>query len=127
MKYGDSQIARKYSKVRDYVAFNRAAVTEMHRQVGELVLDARGVARRGLLVRHLLLPNRLSDSEKVLSFIANKLSTHTYVNLMDQYYPCYRAGDYALLRRPLDKAEYQAALRLAEHYGLHRLDRRQPV
>jgi putative pyruvate formate lyase activating enzyme len=127
MKYGDSQTARKYSKVRDYVAFNRAAVTEMHRQVGDLVLDTGGVARRGLLVRHLVLPNKLSGTEQVLAFIANALSTHTYLNLMDQYYPCYRAGDYAPLQRPLEPAEYQAALQLAEHYGLYRLDRRVPV
>ncbi len=124
MKYGDSKLARKYSKVRNYVEVNFAAVKEMHRQVGDLQLDANGIAQRGLLVRHLVLPANISGTDKVLAFVSEEISTNTYLNLMDQYYPCYRADDYPLLARPITGAEYNQALKLAEQYGLQRLDRR---
>jgi putative pyruvate formate lyase activating enzyme len=124
MKYGDSAIARRYSRVRDYVTVNRAAVKEMHRQVGDLVLDERGIARRGLLVRHLVLPGDLAGSEQVLAFIADELSPNTYVNLMDQYRPCYRADDYPPLDRPLLDGEFAAVQALAARLGLERRDRR---
>ena len=124
MKYGDSNVARKYSKVRNYVEVNFAAIKEMHRQVGDLQLNENGVAQRGLLVRHLVLPANLSGTEKVLAFLAREISENTYLNLMDQYHPCYRANEYALLARPITTAEYHHALELAEQYGLHRLDRR---
>jgi putative pyruvate formate lyase activating enzyme len=124
MKYGDSSIARNYSKVRNYVEINQAAVKEMHRQVGDLVLDEKGLARRGLLVRHLVLPENLAGTEKVLDFIAHEISRDTYLNLMDQYRPCYRADEYPPLNRPITMEEYRAAVALAKHYGLQRLDRR---
>jgi len=124
MKYGDTDMARRYSKVRDYVAYNRAAVKEMHRQVGDLVIDEQGLARRGLLVRHLVMPANLAGTEKVLAFLAEEVSTHTYLNLMAQYYPCYRADEYPLLARRLTTDEYHQALVWARHYGLQRLDRR---
>jgi putative pyruvate formate lyase activating enzyme len=124
MKYGESRLARQYSKVRNYVEVNFAAVKEMHRQVGDLQLDANGVAQRGLLVRHLVLPANIAGSDKVLAFLAQEISTNTYLNLMDQYYPCYRADEYPLLARPISSAEYKDALKLAEQYGLQRLDRR---
>jgi putative pyruvate formate lyase activating enzyme len=124
MKYGDSQIARSYSKVRNYVEINQTAVKEMHRQVGELVLDEKGLARRGLLVRHLVLPENLAGTDKVLNFIAHEISRDTYLNLMDQYRPCYRADEYPPLNRPITEEEYRGAVALAKHYGLHRLDRR---
>ena len=124
MKYGDSLTAHQYSHVRRYVEVNCAAVKEMHRQVGDLVLDERGVAVRGLLVRHLVLPGGLSDTGRVLKFIAEEISTDTYINLMDQYHPCYRAFDYPPLDRPLEDAEYRRALALASKHGLRRLDNR---
>jgi putative pyruvate formate lyase activating enzyme len=123
MKYGDSTIARRYSHVRDYVAYNQAAVREMHRQVGDLMLDGNGIALRGLLVRHLVLPGDLAGTQRVLSFLAREISADTYLNLMDQYRPCYRADDYPPLDRRLTQAEYRDALDLAQHYGLRRLDR----
>jgi putative pyruvate formate lyase activating enzyme len=126
MKYGDSRFARKYSKVRDYVVANRQAVREMHRQVGDLEIDAQGLARRGLLVRHLVLPNDLAGTDEVLAFLAKEVSRDTYLNLMDQYRPCYRAGDYPEIARPLAREEYQAALASAARHGLTRLDRRAP-
>ena len=124
MKYVESRLARQYSKVRNYVEVNFAAVKEMHRQVGDLQLDVNGVAQRGLLVRHLVLPANIAGSDKVLAFLAQDISTNTYLNLMDQYYPCYRADEYPLLARPISNAEYKDALKLAEQYGLQRLDRR---
>ena len=122
MKYGDSQTAHQYSHVRRYVEVNRAAVKEMHRQVGDLVLDERGVALRGLLVRHLVLPGGLADTGRVLKFIAVEISPDTYLNLMDQYHPCYRAFDYPPLDQPLEGADYRRALALAKKHGLRRLD-----
>ena len=122
MKYGDSAVARRYSKVRDYVEVNRAAVSEMHRQVGELVLDKQGLAQRGLLVRHLVLPGGLAGTEQVLAFLAQEISPHTYLNLMDQYRPCYRADEYPPLDRTITAEEYQEARALAKRHGLNRLD-----
>jgi putative pyruvate formate lyase activating enzyme len=127
MKYGDSALAKRYSHVKDYVRFNRAAVREMHRQVGDLRIDAAGLARRGLLVRHLVLPNGIAGTEQVLEFLAEEISPETYINLMDQYRPCYRAGDYPELDRPITVAEYQEVLELARRAGLARLDHRAKV
>jgi putative pyruvate formate lyase activating enzyme len=123
MKYGDAEIARPHSKVRNYVEVNQTAVKEMHRQVGDLILDENGLAQRGLLIRHLVLPGNLAGSEKVLAFIANEVSRNTYLNLMDQYRPCYRADDYPPLDRAITAEEFHAAWALAEKYGLRRLDR----
>ena len=122
MKYGDSELAHRYSHVRDYVRVNQGAVREMHRQVGDLEIDQHGVARRGLLVRHLALPNRIAGSEEVVRFLAEEISPNTYLNLMDQYRPCYRADDYAELDRPITKSEFGEALNLANRYGLRRVD-----
>lgn len=122
MKYGDSETARKYSRVRDYTEVNQAAVKEMHRQVGDLVLDENGLAQRGLLIRHLVLPGDLAGTDKVLAFIAKEISRNSYLNLMDQYRPCYRAGEYLPLDRPVTSKEYDRALALAIDHGLLRLD-----
>ena len=124
MKYGNSKLARQYSKVRDYVEINQAAVKEMHRQVGDLVLDEHNIAPRGLLVRHLVLPAGIAGTEQVLAFLAHEVSHNTFLNLMDQYHPCYRADEHPPLDRPITTAEFQQALELAKQYGLQRLDRR---
>jgi putative pyruvate formate lyase activating enzyme len=124
MKYGDSALARKYSKVRNYVEVNRAAVKEMHRQVGDLVLDERGIAQRGLLVRHLVLPHGIAETGEVLRFLAEQVSAKTYLNLMDQYRPCYRADEFPELDRPVTGEEYREALAIAARHRLARLDRR---
>ena len=121
MKYGDSALARKYSKVRDYVQVNRTAVKEMHRQVGDLVFDPKGIAQRGLLVRHLVMPHGIAGTEQVLSFLANVVSKNTYVNLMDQYRPYHRAREFPELARPVTSSEYREALAIAERHGLARL------
>ncbi len=122
MKYSDAMVAQRYSKVRDYPAVNRAAVKEMHRQVGDLVVDAEGIARRGLLVRHLVLPGGLAGTGEVVRFLAEEISPNTYLNLMAQYHPCHRVGLYPELNRPITRAEYQEAVRLALAAGLTRLD-----
>lgn len=127
MKYGDSAVARKYSKIRDYVAVNRASVNEMHRQVGDLVLDGHGIARRGLLVRHLVLPDELAGTEAVLRFIAEQVSTNTYLNILGQYRPCHRANEYPELARRPRREEMREAFDLARRFGLKRLDERSPV
>jgi putative pyruvate formate lyase activating enzyme len=124
LKYGDSDKAKSYSHVKEYVRFNHAAVREMHRQVGDLVLDEDGLARRGLLVRHLVLPHDVAGSEAVMRFLAEEVSADTYVNLMDQYRPCFKAGENAELDRPLTVAEFEAALAAARRAGLWRFDRR---
>jgi putative pyruvate formate lyase activating enzyme len=122
MKYGDSAIARKYSAIKEYVAINQAAVREMHRQVGDLVLDNDGIAQRGLLVRHLVLPQGLAGTEQVLDFLAREISPNTYLNLMDQYYPSYKAGRYPELTRRVSSDEFQEAVKSARRLGLNRLD-----
>ncbi len=127
MKYGDSTIARKYSKIRDYVSVNRAAIKEMHRQVGDLVLDEHGIARRGLLVRHLVLPNELAGTEAVLRFIAEELSPGTYLNIMRQYRPTFHAQDYPEIARSPEGAELREAFEIARQCGLERLDERVPT
>ena len=121
VKYGDSNKARRYSNVRNYVEVNRAAVREMHRQVGDLVIDNNGIAVRGLLVRHLVLPRNIAGTDSMLRFLAQDISTDTYLNIMDQYRPCYRAGENTPLDRPITKGEYEQALALADETGLTRL------
>jgi putative pyruvate formate lyase activating enzyme len=121
MKYADPAIAERYSRVPGYPAINQAAVREMYRQVGDLVLDERGIARRGLLVRHLVLPEGLAGTAQVVAFLAG-LSRDTYLNVMAQYRPCYQAYDLPPLDRPIAAAEYREAVRLAHDAGLHRLD-----
>ncbi len=123
MKYADSAVAKRYSGVPGYAEVNRAAVLEMHRQVGDLVLDERGIARRGLLVRHLVLPDNLAGTDRILTFLAEDVSTDTYLNLMDQYRPCYCADRHPPLDRRINAEEYATALRWAREKGLRRLDR----
>ncbi len=124
MKYASDQIARYYSKVPHYPEINRAAVREMHRQVGDLQIDETGLARRGLLVRHLVLPYGLAGTDQVVHFLADEISRETYLNLMDQYRPAFNARQYPKLNRSLHDREYELALELALTAGLHRLDQR---
>jgi len=94
----------------------------MHRQVGDLHMDEQGVARYGLLVRHLVLPNRLAGTQEVVRFLAQEVSTNTYLNIMVQYHPCYKAFDVPLLARPVLREEVSEAIDLAHQQDLHRLD-----
>ncbi len=120
IKYGDEESAKKYSNASDYFAVCKDAVKEMHRQVGDLTVDERGIAVRGLLIRHLVLPNDLAGSAKVFEFIATEISEESYVNIMLQYRPMYKAYEYEELNRGLKMSEYLAALDSAKKWGLHR-------
>ncbi len=126
MKYADAETAHKYSKVKRYPAVNQAGVKEMHRQVGDLALDHNGIALRGLLVRHLVMPEGLAGTDKIARFLAEEISHDTYINVMDQYRPCYKAYELAALDRPITQAEYKTALTQARDAGLHRFDKRAP-
>ena len=120
-KYGSNESGSRFSGVHDYWRRCQMAIFEMHRQVGDLVVDNRGLAQRGLLVRHLVLPEELSGTREVMAFLAS-LSLNTYVNVMAQYRPCHRAREVAEIARPLSSHEYQRAVRWAMQAGLHRLD-----
>ena len=122
MKYADSTIARQYSGVEHYADTNRAAVKEMHRQVGDLEIDGHGVALRGLLVRHLVLPHGLAGTDKNVGFLAREVSSNTYLNVMAQYHPCHKACEFPSLSRSITKEEYMEAVTLALQHGLTRLD-----
>jgi putative pyruvate formate lyase activating enzyme len=118
-KYGDSGSAKKYSGAPDYWEVNRRALKEMHRQVGDLQL-LQGIATQGMLVRHLVLPEDISSSMEVFKFIAEEISLDTYINIMDQYRPCYEANKFPEIDRMLNQNEYRTALMLAENLGLYR-------
>jgi len=120
-KYGSSLAGQKYSLVPDYVEVNQAALREMHRQVGDLAIDPQGIARKGVLVRHLVLPNGVSGTDEVLRFLAEELSRTTFVNLMDQYRPCHGAAEFQELDRTLSQPEWNGAVAAARRLGL-RLD-----
>jgi putative pyruvate formate lyase activating enzyme len=122
MKYASNETAQALSGVDDYVERNRQAVGEMHRQVGDLVMDDRGVATRGLLVRHLVLPEGLAGTREVTRFVAERISPDTYINIMDQYRPCYRAEEFPDLARRITGQEYLEAVDAARANGLHRFD-----
>lgn len=122
MKYSRATLAKQYSRIRDYPQINQSAVREMHRQVGDLVLDESGIAERGLLVRHLVLPGGIAGTEQIVRFLADEISTDTYLNLMDQYRPSYLAHQFPQLNRRLRPGEYHKAVEAAHAAGLHRLD-----
>jgi putative pyruvate formate lyase activating enzyme len=121
LKYADAAIGRKLSKVPDYPQAAQAAIREMHRQVGDLVLDDEGLAVRGLLVRHLVLPNGLAGTAEVMRFLAEEISRDTYVNVMDQYHPAAKATRHPQLNRVVMSSEVDEAVRLAREAGLWRL------
>lgn len=127
MKYSDERVARELSGIEDYPSVNRAAVKEMHRQVGDLKISAEGVAQRGLLVRHLVLPGGLAGTGEAVNFISREISPNTYTNIMAQYHPCYKAYDIPDLARPISTAELQQAVELAHQAGLNRLDKARPI
>jgi putative pyruvate formate lyase activating enzyme len=124
MKYSDPATARRYSKIRNYPQVNQAAVKEMHRQVGDLVVDDKGIAQRGLLVRHLVLPDGLAGTDEVVRFLSEEISRDTFLNLMDQYRPAYKSHLFPELDRRLTVQEFQAAVEAAQSAGLNRLDER---
>ncbi len=121
-KYGDSDTALRLSGAPRYVETAMAALKEMHRQVGDLITDRRGVAVRGLLIRHLVLPGGLAGTRRVMEFIAREISPDTYVNVMDQYHPCFKASGYPPLNRRITNEEFGEAIAVAREEGIRRLD-----
>jgi putative pyruvate formate lyase activating enzyme len=122
MKYGSDEIGRELSGVDNYAEVNREAVLEMHRQVGDLEMDWQGIAQKGMLIRHLILPDGNAGSEVVLKFIKDHISTDTYLNIMDQYRPTYQANQFETINRRISVGEFQAVVDLAKGMGFKRLD-----
>ncbi len=123
MKYDDADTARELSDIENYPEINRAAIKEMHRQTGDLEVNGEGVAQRGLLIRHLVLPHGLAGTKSIMGFLSNEVSSSTYVNIMDQYHPCYKAFQITSLRRRISSVEFQEALSFARETGISRLDK----
>lgn len=124
-KFWDTEMARKYLKAPDYPEKAREALKEMHRQVGDLVLDEKGVALRGIILRHLVMPEGIAGTREIMRFISREISPDTYVNIMDQYRPCGNAYRYPPLNRRITDEEYEEAIRAAREEGINRLDKRE--
>ncbi|MFQ5956955.1 MAG: radical SAM protein, partial [Candidatus Brocadiales bacterium] len=116
-KYAHAKWAKKFSGAKDYPEVMKAALKEMHRQVGDLVIE-NGIAVRGLLVRHLVMPNNVAGSKEIIGFIAEEISSNTYINVMDQYYPCYRASEFEDINRRITYEEFQEVYAYAQEKGL---------
>lgn len=121
IKYGDDRYSIKYSKAPFYFRAAKEAAKEMHRQVGDLEIDDRGIARRGMIIRHLVMPGDIAKTEKILTFIADEISKESYVNIMDQYNPCYRAVEFPEINRRISMAEFDKVIDFAREKGLHRI------
>lgn len=117
IKYASEEMALKYSGARNYPEVNRNAVKEMYRQVGRLKFSDDGIAQKGLLIRHLVLPDGLQDTKRVLDFVANEISPHTFISIMSQYHPAHKALEDPVLRRKLSQQEYHKAVNYAEKLG----------
>jgi len=118
MRYADSGQAIKYSSVPDYPTYNQGAVKEMHRQVGVANIDDEGIIKRGVAIRHLVLPNNISGTDKIMKFIAQELSKDTYISLMSQYSPYFKASQFKEVSRRLTLQEYEEAKQIMENHGL---------
>lgn len=117
-RYADNETARRYSSAPGYFEIMKKALREMHQQVGDLAVNSMGIARSGLIVRHLVLPEGLSGTKKILHFIAREISPHTYISLMAQYFPAYQAEQFPLLSRKINREEYREALQSFKEEGL---------
>ena len=120
IKYSIDENALKFSGIQNYWEVVTKALKEMHRQVGDLKISKRGIAQRGLLIRHLVLPNDIAGSKKVIDFVADEISTNTYLNIMDQYRPAYNASKYKKLNRRITPSEYKEVVDYAISKGLMR-------
>jgi putative pyruvate formate lyase activating enzyme len=122
-KFWNSETAADTCKAPDYPVIARDALKEMYRQVGDLRIDPQGIAEKGLLIRHLVMPEGLAETKDIMEFIAGEISPETYVNIMPQYRPCGKAWENPLLNRPIQLEEYRQALQEALNAGLNRVDR----
>lgn len=121
-KFFDDAVASRYSPVKNYATVAKHAIKEMHRQVGDLQINSQGIATRGLLIRHLVMPGYLEQSRKIFQFISREISPNTYVNVMAQYRPQGEAYHYPEINRALQYQEYVQAVQMAREAGLERLD-----
>lgn len=119
MRYGDSDAAAKYSSAPDYPKYNQAAVKEMQRQVGIADIDNEGIIKRGLIIRHLVLPNNISGTEKIMRFIREEVSEDSYISLMSQYLPYYQASQFKGISRRIREEEYRDAKEIMHSFGLY--------
>jgi putative pyruvate formate lyase activating enzyme len=127
LKFMDGEVSRRFCRAPDYPERVRAAIKEMHRQTGDLVLGTHSIAERGLLVRHLVLPGGLAGTREAMRFLTGEVSPDTYVNIMDQYRPCGEAMAHPPLNRRITIREYEEALGMAREEGIHRLDQRKGI
>jgi putative pyruvate formate lyase activating enzyme len=119
MRYADADTAIKYSRAADYPEYNRQAMQEMHRQVGIPDIDEEGVIKGGVVIRHLILPNNISGTDAIMKFIAQELSEDSYISLMSQYMPCYKASQFKEINRRITYQEYEDAQKVMQKYGLY--------
>jgi putative pyruvate formate lyase activating enzyme len=119
-KYAGEEPAKRFSNAPDYPHVLKAVLKEMHRQVGDLQMDQNGIAQKGLLIRHLVMPSDLAGTEDLMEFIAREISQDSYVNIMQQYRPQHKSFDYPELRRRITYGEYLDAVKVARRFGLHR-------
>ena len=119
MRYAQEETAGKFSSAGDYPQYNRAAIKEMHSQVGIAQMNEEGIIKRGLIIRHLVLPHNISGTGQIMRFIAQEISVDTYISLMSQYHPCYKAGEYKELSRRITDQEYSQAQDAMHKYGLY--------
>jgi putative pyruvate formate lyase activating enzyme len=119
-KYMDQRYSKQFSNAPDYPEVIKKVLKEMHRQVGDLTTNSKGIAERGLLIRHLVMPDGVASSEAVLKFIAKEISVHSYVNIMDQYRPEYQAHEYPEINRRITHKEFLEAIQWAKRYQLYR-------
>ncbi len=119
-KYMEEKFSKQFSNAPDYPEVIKKVLREMHRQVGDLKTNSKGIAERGLLIRHLVMPGGVASSEAVLKFIAEEISSHSYVNIMDQYRPEYRAYEYSEISRRITHKEYLEAIQMAKRFHLYR-------
>lgn len=120
MRYSDNHVARELSSVENYVEVNRKAIKEMYRQVGNLVTDDDGIAQKGLIIRHLILPNKLAGSEETFRFISQEISDTVYISLMGQYFPSFKAGECVSINRKITPEEYESVVESFFKSGLSR-------
>ncbi|MBW8010586.1 MAG: radical SAM protein [Chloroflexi bacterium] len=127
-KFWDERLSLHYLKAKDYPEVARQAIKEMHRQVGELLVDEHGIAMRGVLVRHLIMPGNIAGTEKIAQFLAQEISADTYINVMAQYHPAGKvsADKYPEINQRISNQEYADGIRAAKEAGLWRLDERKP-
>ena len=118
MRYGDDKAAMQYSAAPRYVEVNQAAVKEMYRQVGNLVTYDQGIAKKGLIIRHLVLPGGISGTDGVMKFLSEEISKDVYISLMSQYFPAYKSSEHKEISRRITSKEYETARRIMEKYGL---------